>query len=752
DLHCVEIIAQPEILWIDDKGRKRRYHADCWTAFLDFSSLKWKIFIFEVKTKQDLQNLQKNSEWKEKNSSIKKYCEEREWEFRIITEEYIDNIRLSNIKFFRHVVRIPPEKPFIKIVKEILNKFYKKKMEYTFIELLNHVHKVLEKQTEKISQERVRYSLFYLLFYQELYFDWENLFSPSYTLIYQNFDHKNLFEPVYQMKPVEHTFPDLELPRILSEFDLDLLSKRKVKEGKNRFWAIKALLEIEQTRRVTENDVIRRAEEVGKSSTSLYRWLRIYKETRDWKSLLAKDYQKGNRQSRLSEAVERIIQKSITTRSRMGSISACWREVKTEIIALNGREHKNYEIPSRKTISNRIKKLPAKERYGKQGGYIHDEIARSVYGELSASIKQPLDFIQMDHTKLDIFLVDQFDLKVRKRPWLTLGVDGRTRMIYTWLLSYDSPNSVTVAKAMVRGMIPKDNEMKQFEIDLPYPIFGVPCTIQYDNAKEFDSNHVKEFCLLHGVEDAQFRPSRRPDTGAFVERIFRTINEKIRDAGLPGYSPPIKQRPEGIKPKKEAKMTFPEFEKWLVNEFVIYHHTPHNGLEKETGIKRSPIEQYRLDLNGRKPPLPANLELLRFEIFPSEKRVLNANGITWKKNNYNNRALTDIRRRDRGKKREVLFRYDPQEITSIWVYDELKQIYIRVGVSSGLLSRFVQNNPDISIRLSEYEAVRKKLREISKKETPLGIAALLMENKRIANEARNKRRQRKVVKTQKKSM
>lgn len=772
DLYCVEIIPQPLIVWTDEKGKDHKYHADVWAAFYDPLTRKWKIIVFEIKPKRALEDLEQTEDEHQKIIASKKYCAERGWEFRIITEEHINTVRLANIKIFHHFAIIPPEKILVKSVRDIIAKIYKKNNMYTFFDLRTRVHKELKKETPEITIQKVENVLFYLLYYQELFFDWEELFNTEYTMICCNFNFKYLLEPFHLVEPVEQAITTEKIEVISSEFDL--ASDKEKQKGKARYFAIEPLLKIEQEQRLSKADVIKQAkssinyeykdEKTGekrggvlKSSTrSLYKWLRIYKETRDWKSLVSRNYKKGNRQARFPSEVEEIIQTAIKNRPKMGSDTACWLEVKRKIEMLN-EKGAAYPVPSLKAVRARIDRIPAKERLGKQGGYIRDEIPRSVQGSLSARIEHPLHLVQMDHTQLDIFLVDVFDTKVKpkgqekpRRPWLTMGVDGRTRMIWTWYLSFETPNSVTVAKAIVRGFLPKNKGLKELGIDIEsaeqgsnlYPIYGVPRTIQYDNAKEFDSKHVKEFCRCHGVEDAQFRPGKRPDTGAFVERMFKTINESWL-VQLPGYAPPIKNRPEGIEPEKEARLTFLEFEEWLVNQIVIYHHEPHGGLEEAHGVKRRPIEQFYLDMNGRMPPIPANPELLKFEIFPFDERVLNATGISWGKTAYNNKMLTEIRRRNRGQKKKIRFRYDVEDVTSIWAYDEDKACYINVRASGGLLARFVRENPGVPVRLSEYAAVKKQLREEKNAETSANVRELLLKNEKIAEEARKRCRSKK---------
>ncbi|MFQ5979941.1 MAG: TnsA endonuclease N-terminal domain-containing protein [Candidatus Heimdallarchaeota archaeon] len=746
DFHCVEIIPQPEIVWKKENGEEKKFYPDCWTAFY---TNKWSVILFEVKTSENLRELMLKDQWNQKITAIELYCQEKGWEYRIVTEKHLQTVRLTNIHFFRSAVLIPPNKTFLDSIRKILPTLYQKRVEYSFSDLKQELFKSLKKT---IPIHLIEKCLQSLLYFQELWFDWEKPFSASDTLIYLNFEHSFLLTPVFQIQGKKQTKEADNSTTVYSEFDIDLIPSKQMQEAKKRYHTIKPLLKIidAPNKKLTRADVEKQAQNVGKNTVTLYRWLKIYRETRDWKGLISKDYRKGRRESRFSLEVETIIQTAIENRTPMTSIKACWEEIKEKC------EENDYPVPSYKTISLRVRKTPASERKGKQGGYIRHEIPRTIVGKLPTGT-EPLDFVQMDHTQLDIFLVDQLNPKVRKRPWLTLAVDVKTRMIYTWLLDFERPNSISVTRALVRGFLPKTELLKKFnlEMELSYPIYGVPRKIQVDNAREFDSQHTKEFCMLHGVEEFQFRSVRRPDQGGYVERMFRTLNEKIRDNGLPGYVPPLKKRPEGINPAKEARMTLPEFEAWLIRQVMIYHHTPHKGLEQEFGAKRSPIEQFRLDIAGRDPLVPQFPEMLQFEIFPPKKHILRPEGIIWKKNKYNkdgdSRRLTEIRRRNRGERKKILFRYDPLDITAIWIYDEIKQEYICVRVSGGLLSQFVRDNPHTPVRLSELELATKQLREEKRPETPENVAEILKESKRIVKESKKRQKRIRRIQTQEKT-
>ncbi len=105
---------------------------------------------------------------------------------------------------------------------------------------------------------------------------------------------------------------------------------------------------------------------------------------------------------------------------------------------------------------------------------------------------------------------------------------------------------------------------------------GIPKVLHLDNAAEFKSKALRNGCREYGV-DLMYRPVGRPHFGGHIERLNRTLMERIR--GLPGATG---SSPNGRKARKSemtAALTLGEFERWLAMEVARRHHeSPHRGL------------------------------------------------------------------------------------------------------------------------------------------------------------------------------
>ncbi len=739
DRYCCDIVPQPaKVPWTDKDGKERVAYPDCWAAFIT-----GKQVLFQVKPFERLQELEKDEDWRLEKTAIGRYCQDRGWELKIVDERHIRTPRFNNIMLFRGAAQHPPETSQVDRVKEVLPYLDRKRIGIAFPGLVRQVT-----ENMGVTDASIEYIIKYLLYHQLLYFNWNQPFTKK-TPIFLNFDLDSLAEHFYKIVPVSHKNTSTITKPVKVDMDLLSLSPEQISEADERFEAIRPLLE---NLNRTKADVIRRAGEVGKGYVALYRWTDSYVKE-GWRGLVTKDFEKGNRQKRLRDEVEQIVQREIDDYEK-GQISnfSCCKRIRLECKKVG------FPPPSDKAIRLRIKNRPAKERLGKQGGFIRNQISQSVMGELPAGT-EPRQHVMCDHCRLDIVLQDQVYRKPTDRPWLTLLLDTYSRMIYGYFLSFDSPSSLSVTAALLTAILPKEELLNKFGIDAPYPIHGLPKRIQVDNSKEFMSEHLKLFCKSYNI-DLEFRPVRRPDRGGYIERLFGTINRKIRDDGLKGYAPPLKNRPENYDPEKDAEkggMTLPEFEKWFLNVILKeYHLKPHEGL----GM--SPLERYQSGVFGldqalaSQPVVPADLEKLKFDILPisyGEYR-LNSYGIQWQKNRYNSKELANIRKKNQGKPKKFRFRYDPSDIRQIHVcdtdYHSLQSHLYPAQIKSGNLAQFVYNNPNTPVSLSEAKKINQILKENGRPITPFTVESALAERIELRDEfAENNRRARKEIERKK---
>jgi putative transposase len=101
-----------------------------------------------------------------------------------------------------------------------------------------------------------------------------------------------------------------------------------------------------------------------------------------------------------------------------------------------------------------------------------------------------LQIIQIDHTLVDLFIVDAVSRKPLQRPWLRLAIDVASRMVAGFYLSLESPSSTSVASAIQNLVMPKEPWLQAKGIDAEWPVFGLPDVIHVDNGAEFHGMRI----------------------------------------------------------------------------------------------------------------------------------------------------------------------------------------------------------------------------------------------------------------------
>ncbi len=446
-----------------------------------------------------------------------------------------------------------------------------------------------------------------------------------------------------------------------------------------RFDVIKPLLEPGRTKK----RVILRAAEFGLSYVTLYRWIGKYEETKSITSLVPNYKERGRFKDRkddevverkdkrrLDQAVEAIIEKIINDEylnQQQKEPEDIYIEVKAKC------KNAGIEPPSKSIVVNRLKALPAKlvarRRRGRKAGAKY----QSAEGSFPDG-KFPLDTIQIDHTPLDIILVDEVYRRPIGKAFVTLAIDVFSRMVFGFYITLDSPSFFSVGQTLTQAILPKSAFLKEMGLTMPWEIFGIPKTIHADNAGEFRSDDFKLFYDEYRIEMA-WRPVARPEYGGHIERLAGTLNKAIHT--LPGTTFSNIEKKGDYKPEKEACFTIGEIEKWFTSYVLeTYHNTIHSSL----GM--TPRQKYEAGILGDEnipgiglPDVVEDQQRLKLFLLPSFERTIQREGVSLDGIKYFHDTLrrwinsTD----EKGIKRKFIFKRDPRNINKLYFYDpELK--------------------------------------------------------------------------------
>ncbi|MFW2607514.1 Mu transposase C-terminal domain-containing protein [Aliarcobacter butzleri] len=460
--------------------------------------------------------------------------------------------------------------------------------------------------------------------------------------------------------------------------DIDDIADDEWKTIEIRLNAIRPLLN-----GATRKEIEEYAKEIGVHFTTLYRWLSGYKSTGTVTGLLSQKRGRKDGTVFIAEDIEKIIQDTIKNDyliKERPSIKSVINKIKIKCL------ERNLALPSNNTIRNRINKITQYEFFEKRNSknLVKDKFAPATK---KYSADYPLQKVQIDHTRVDLHIVDDEHRTSIGRPWLTLAIDIYSRMIIGYYLSLDAPSGVSVGMCIVNAILQKNKLLNHFELNTEWNVWGKFDNMFTDNGADFRSFSVEQACLANGIH-INFRPIGKKEYGGHIERLIGTTMTEVHDIPGTTYSN-IKEKMD-YDSEGNACMTFDEFEKWLLIYITkIYQHNIHSS------IKTSPYIKWKEGIFGTKdvagigyPQISGDIESLTIDFLPSIERTVQKNGVTIDGLTYFDQILRtkirgyDISYNSGNLNPKYIFKRDPRDISFIWFYDNLQQEYYKIGLAN----------------------------------------------------------------------
>ncbi|OAV50578.1 transposase [Rhizobium sp. WYCCWR10014] len=317
---------------------------------------------------------------------------------------------------------------------------------------------------------------------------------------------------------------------------------------------------------------------------------------------------------------------------------------------------RNLPAPSWKAVKVRIDQVDRQKLTKiREGAPAARQRFTAVVGEYSA--QHAMEIVQIDHTLVDLFVVDAVNRQPLQRPWLTLAIDIASRMVAGFYLSLEHPSSTSVALAIQHMVLPKTPWLAERNVIGDWPVYGLPTAIHLDNAREFRGRALAWGVAEHGI-NLIHRPVARPHYGGHIERLIGTMMGAVHF--LPGStSGDIASRGD-YDPQKHAVMTFDELERWLALEIVgRYHVAIHRALKTPP---RLAWEDAVLARHERL-RLPYDEHRFVLDFLPFEERAIRRDGLHL----FGLKYWDDVLSPWTGAPEKMRVRYDPRDISCVFV-------------------------------------------------------------------------------------
>ena len=253
------------------------------------------------------------------------------------------------------------------------------------------------------------------------------------------------------------------------------------------------------------------------SERTLRSWAARYKQAEakfgyGYGGLLPRTSQRGNRTSRLSEEVLKLMTESIENDYETPKQKSKYSSWITFAKACEDHGHKAPSYQAyRRAIGKRERFRQVLKRQGHRAAYQHESFYWQLQQKTPRHGDRPFEIAHIDHTELDIEVVCSQTGRVLGRPWMTILTDAYSRRALAVYLTFDAP-SYRSCMMVLRECVRRHGRLPQIVV--------------VDGGAEFRSTYFES--LLARYECIRkTRPPTKARFGSVCERMFGTANSQF---------------------------------------------------------------------------------------------------------------------------------------------------------------------------------------------------------------------------------
>ena len=408
------------------------------------------------------------------------------------------------------------------------------------------------------------------------------------------------------------------------------------------------------------------AAELRVSRRQVYLLLRRWREGEGVVSDLIPRRSSGGRgRGHLPDEVEAVIRDLLRTRylaRQKRSVAAVHREL------ARACRSRGWRVPSRGTLARRIARLdPVRQASAREG----PDAARALRaaGGTAPPVAAVLEQVQIDHTVVDVIVVDERYRLPVGRPYVTAGIDVFSRCITGLVVTLEAPSALSAGLCLAHMATDKQAWLERLGVAAGWPMSGKPAELYLDNAAEFKSEALRRGCEQHGIK-LRYRPPGQPHYGGVIERVIGTMMGTVHE--LPGTTFSSPRQRGSYDSGATAALTVRELERWLALAVAVYHGQLHGGL----GC--TPAGRWAEGVAATGTPATVTSEAaFLVDFLPVIRRTLTRTGFVIDHVRYYCDALKPWIAR-RGQLGRFVIRRDPRDISRIWVLDPDGTTYLQV--------------------------------------------------------------------------
>lgn len=178
-------------------------------------------------------------------------------------------------------------------------------------------------------------------------------------------------------------------------------------------------------------------------------------------------------------------------------------------------KERGFTPPSHVTFNSYTRKRPqylqTRKRMGHRAAYSLKPFYYWLEQDTPRHGDRPFEICHIDHTQLDIELIDPITGENLGRPWVTFMVDAYTRRIVGIYLTFDPP-SYRSNMMVIRDCVRRTGRLPQI--------------IVVDGGSDFSGAYFQMLAAAFSIT-IKTRPGSEPRFGSVIERLFNTANKQL---------------------------------------------------------------------------------------------------------------------------------------------------------------------------------------------------------------------------------
>ncbi len=315
-------------------------------------------------------------------------------------------------------------------------------------------------------------------------------------------------------------------------------------------------------------------------------------------------------------------------------------------------------LPGVSTIGRRVKAAGTTGVLRRRPGPSERRAGAGV--QLGPRVGRPLERVELDHTALDLIVVDEEDRLPIGRPTVTLALDVYSGFPAGVHVGFEAAGYGAAMRCLLHAILPKEDARARYGTTHGWPVYGVPETLVVDRAPHLVGGDLADACGPLGIV-LEPSPAGRPWFKGAIERQFRTHNTGLVH-GLPGTTfSHVLERGE-YDAEGMACISLARFREILhVYLLDVY------GQEWNRGVGGVPAQRWAAaEAAGWAPALYHDAEEIRLLLGRSAVRTIQRAGIDHLCLRYQSADL-DALRRALPAGTAVALKYDPEDLGALHV-------------------------------------------------------------------------------------